>query len=58
MGAEASIDELTVGCHEHDIELGGIELLPSIFLAVVQKALSLLEHRDCECLFVEVNSFI
>ena len=58
MGAEASIDEFTVCCHENDIELGGLELLPSIFFAVVHKALSLLEHRDSKCLFVEINSFI
>ena len=44
VGAEASIDEFTVCCHEDDIEFGWIELLPSILFAVVQQAISLLEH--------------
>ena len=58
VGAEASIDKLTCRCHENDIESGRVELLPGILFAVVHQPISLLEHRDSEGFFVEVNSFI
>lgn len=49
------MDELSALCHEYQVEVGGIEEFSLVFLAVVQKAITLLNNRDSEGTLLEID---